>query len=519
MRPTKKLTPRFVSGSRSLATMETIDAVWIGLAGLVAVLGVFLLSGLHFSSVPGPVWTIPLIGETIDFTLSPLLFFYRRFKLYNSPPFFRSYIFGKEFYIIGNIGLYKKIMTHEHAQFTLPLDSARAIMNVYSSEHAPTHLIFRKWMAQALSPLNLKARIPKMQEILIRHVEGWLSQGDNVSFAIDSLCRHAVIEIAISALAGLDIPPFTMEKLSSLAMDTQRGLFAPPINLPGFLFHKALKTRPHYKRLIEVVIKARFQIDPDTGGVVVPPLEEGNMSTTQATLMEFADRKEIPTPDKLSERLIANAVGASETTGGVLFSTILAVGIISGLMDKLRMEQQEVLEKHGETMTYDLLQTAMPLLDATVREATRVLPSAHTVFRQATEDIEIGEHTFKKGSHILLAFDLLHALDEAFGVSERVENPKTKVPLHVDPDQLPDSFRPERWLEAGVPRPNVTIFGYGNHSCLGMNIALAEIKMCVALLVRRGTWTVNDPAPVFKFLPMLRLDSGPAKIRFRKQPL
>ena len=65
-----------------------------------------------------------------------------RSKLYSNPPFFRSYLFGKEFFIIGNSALYKKVMTHEHAQFALPLDAARAIMNVYSSEHPPTHLIF-----------------------------------------------------------------------------------------------------------------------------------------------------------------------------------------------------------------------------------------------------------------------------------------------------------------------------------------------------------------------------------------
>ena len=106
----------------------------------------------------------------------------------------------------------------------------------------------------------------------------------------------------------------------------------------------------------------------------------------------------------------------------------------------------------------------------------RVLPSAHMVFRRAEEDIEVAGYTLKKGErgqptqsevcnalsvrllaqlsilspppliitplgkHFLIAFDLLHMLDENLWDEDLGE----EVPGHIDPDRLSESFRPER---------------------------------------------------------------------------
>ena len=53
-------------------------------------------------------------------------------------------------------------------------------------------------------------------------------------------------------------------------------------------------------------------------------------------------------------------------------------------LGRLRKEQRQLLlSERGGALSYDALQRDMPLLDATVRESTRLLPSAHTVFRRA----------------------------------------------------------------------------------------------------------------------------------------
>ena len=53
------------------------------------------------------------------------------------------------------------------------------------------------------------------------------------------------------------------------------------------------------------------------------------------------------------------------------------------ILGRLREEQKQLLLSERGALSYDALQRDMPLLDATVRESTRLLPSAHTVFRRA----------------------------------------------------------------------------------------------------------------------------------------
>ena len=69
--------------------------------------------------------------------------------------------------------------------------------------------------------------------------------------------RHAVIEVAMSAVAGLDTSPDVMRALCKLAMTVQRGLFVIPIWLPGTAWYAALQARPVYLSLLETIIRAR----------------------------------------------------------------------------------------------------------------------------------------------------------------------------------------------------------------------------------------------------------------------
>ena len=133
-------------------------------------------------------------------------------------------------------------------------------------------------------------------------------------------------------------------------------------------------------------------------------------------------------------------MGASETTGSTLLATMIAAAVVPRVMDELRAEQAEVIAKHGAELSYEALQQYMPYLDATVRESTRVLPAVHIVFRRATEDIEVGDYTLKKGALCLCMFDLLHAVDESLWDKDM----SGEVPLHVDPMRLAESCKPER---------------------------------------------------------------------------
>ena len=46
-------------------------------------------------------------------------------------------------------------------------------------------------------------------------------------------------------------------------------------------------------------------------------------------------------------------------------------------------------------------------------------------------------------------------------------------------------FKPERWLNPSTRPSEFMPFGYGSRYCLGSNLAIAEMKVFLALLARR----------------------------------
>ena len=61
-----------------------------------------------------------------------------------------------------------------------------------------------------------------------------------------------------------------------------------------------------------------------------------------------------------------------------------------------------------------------------------------------------------------------------------------------------------RWLDESSKTPSVYTFSYGRHSCLGMSLALAEIKM-VSLWLETGE---PSPVPLPRVTVMVLVDCG-----------
>lgn len=113
---------------------------------------------------------------------------------------------------------------------------------------------------------------------------------------------------------------------------------------------QALQAKPAYLGLLETLIRSRFEVDPKTGGVIgdrhlggggnaanAPTPTTGGgalLDTTQAIVEEYKELNEPCTPAIMAERLLANAVGASETTGSSLLATMIAIATVPGLMDR-----------------------------------------------------------------------------------------------------------------------------------------------------------------------------------------
>lgn len=69
--------------------------------------------------------------------------------------------------------------------------------------------------------------------------------------------------------------------------------------------------------------------------------------------------------------------------------------------------------------------------------------------------------------------------------------------VHYDPKLFPDPgvFRPDRWVEEQVPRPNFRAFGRGARSCIGVNLAQNILRSVMLMTIRHYDFECVDLKP------------------------
>eukprot|EP00798_Chlamydomonas_sp_ICE-L_P014741 gene14741-20787_t len=485
---------------------------------LASTLIFFLLRNTSRSSkIPGPWFTLPLIGEMIPFANNPMKFMFQRYKRYNSLVF-RTQLFGKEMIVVGDPEERKgQLSDNSLSESIMPIDTFLQLLDFSQMGDPHRHKLFRKHMALALSPANIKLKLPLFEAVVHDEVNFWITQPE---LEMDLEVKRLAVRLALGPIGGLPLSERLFNQVLNLALKVQGGIFGVPINLPGTNWSKAKEARPQYLALLRSILSNQFEVENgvvknppdnqdgslDATTALVREFYDAKVRCTTAPVREFYDAKDPPTLDKLASRLTQNIMGASDTSAGLLLACLLAASEVPGVMDKMREEQAGLVALHGRKIDYDMLQTSMPYVDACVREAARLLPSAHASFRRAKEDLQVGGHHIPKGSVIFLAWDLMSCVDKATWDCST----KGALPPAMDSDHLESSFKPE----------SIHVFSFGSHSCLGQSLAILELKMVLATLVRERTWEVVNKNPRLSFVPYTHLAGGrPLKLRFTGSPL
>lgn len=156
-------------------------------------------------------------------------------------------------------------------------------------------------------------------------------------------------------------------------------------------------------------------------------------------------------------------VAGYETTSNALAWTLMLLAQHPQVQAELREELRA--ELHGEAPTIEQL-AALPLLDAVVKESTRLLPPTYMMFiRRARGSFELGPYSMPPGTRVLLSPLVSHHMPEVF------------------PD--PDRFEPRRWLDRKPGTFELVPFGAGPRLCLGAGFAAQEIRLVTAIIVQR----------------------------------
>ena len=189
-------------------------------------------------------------------------------------------------------------------------------------------------------------------------------------------------------------------------------------------------------------------------------------------------QSKLPESDKTVGRLSEEAltmIGAGTMTTSWILSVATYHLIVSPrILRKLKAELKSAITDPDKIVPIEVLES-LPYLAAVVKEALR-----------------LGDGTVTRLQRISPEKHMLFVDNRSGSGKEYLIPPQTPVGMtsfliHHDESIFPEakSFIPERWIENPGLSRFLVAFSKGSRSCLGINLAYAEIYLCLAAIFGR----------------------------------
>ncbi len=182
------------------------------------------------------------------------------------------------------------------------------------------------------------------------------------------------------------------------------------------------------------------------------------------------ERGESMTSSELRDELMTLLVAGHETTASALTWALYWVHYLPEVGDKLRFELDNSGGDSSEIMR-------LPYLNAVCSETLRIYPITLTTFpRILNSEMEILGYKIPADSTLFPCIYLLHHREDIYPEPER--------------------FKPERFIERQYSFYEYIPFGGGNRRCIGMALALMEMKLVLATILSRFRLDLLDKRPL-----------------------
>lgn len=190
-------------------------------------------------------------------------------------------------------------------------------------------------------------------------------------------------------------------------------------------------------------------------------------------LLSARDENDEPMTDKqLRDELVTLLLAGHETTATALAWALYWIHKLPEVREKLRQELDELGENPDPMAIVKL-----PYLNAVCQETLRIYPVALITFpRIVQSSFEVMGQKFEAETWLAPCIYLTHHREE----------------LYPEPHQ----FKPERFIERQYSPYEFFPFGGGNRRCLGLALAMYELKLAIATIVSEIDLELPDARPV-----------------------
>ncbi|KAH0454120.1 hypothetical protein IEQ34_016044 [Dendrobium chrysotoxum] len=346
-----------------------------------------------------------------------------------------------------------------------------------------------------LNPFFLVESLKNLPNLVVdtvdEKIETWKSLMKSNELEVDAckefenITQDIIVQIMLGndAKKGLQIAHLQSEQ-TAIASKLVKIFYIPGTKfIPIPLYRRSKRLRREVEMKFHGIIERRLQnVNQQENDWLSLMLSSGNMTKHQ-----------------IIDECCAMFIAGSESTNILLAWTCVHLGINKMWQDKARDEIFEVLHKENRPLVEIL--SRLKIVTMIINETLRLCPAVPFIMKHAQEDIKLGELTIPSGIDIEVPIISVHHEKTIWGENASQFDPSRFSEGISKASKHPMAFMP---------------FMNGPRICLGMNFAMIEAKVTLAMILQNFDISIS---PKYKHVPVggltLKQGSG-APVIFRK---
>lgn len=391
---------------------------------------------------------------------------------------FKTYTFGMPIVSVSGVDNIKSLLKYEFRPdgvntYLMGKDNLGPIFGeeaLLYENNAEKHGMVRRLVGSAMTPASIGAAIPSIQEAACVHIDTILQTKD-VPIEMEKIFSDYTLDIAWKQILGLDLKAEEVPTFHRAVEDWTGGIMNPmlllPFRIPGLMrFTKVGRARTYLVSKVEEKLERLERDGPD--------------SSTLSKLYFATDDDDSSdgTTKKLTRaQVIHNALflifAGTETSASTLTCACLILALHPNVWQKIKEEQREICSNYGEELTQLSIEECV-YLESVIKEVLRLKPVESQELRKVEKTIVVDGKQIPQNWLALLNIKQTHWNDPTVYKEDD---------SHMD---IQNGFDPERWLGDESTKPSSWMpFGDGRRRCIGERLAMAEMKVFLAMLARK----------------------------------
>jgi cytochrome P450 len=361
------------------------------------------------------------------------------------------------------------------------------------NSHGDEWLRRRRLLARGFLPGRLSAQLPIQQEVLQGLMQGFDQSARRGPLDIHQQMVRFTLRLVGKSLFGRSMSDKELELIADTISEIQSFIvrqIVQPYMIPWYRISGLSGRYQHMRIAAEKIVLCHIEARRKEG--------IGEMDFLRLMLdTPFHDTGQPMTEDQVMIESLQLMVAGNETSSIALTWIFYLLGRHPQYIPRIREEIGRVIG--NDPIGFDNLHK----LDLTLRvvdEALRLYPPFWTIDRIALENDEIGGILIPAGILVLPYIYGLHHNPAIW------PNPNT-----FDPDRFTPESCSERHRFGYLP------FGGGPRLCIGKNMAIVQILLIIATIVRKYDFTLVDDKPVNTLPMMLLRPDGPISMQFQER--